>query len=818
MRNLTFAALDKKHFDAKNVALSTFITTRMNIRITLAVAALTLPLSAEVATTKPPQKGAIKWDSMDLGQFFSGTYKVANTTSYKGVAVAVGTHEAPATMLFDTELLRFHAAWEGGLAKFPRGRGGLEGTIGADGDVKLSTGWAIGGGAEIKDDPRERHQGLLPDTHWRGIYINGDKTVLSYAIGKQSILEVPGSDVRDGMRIYTRTFTIAAGSDVKELLILDAGGTTKDGAAGVILAENGDKTAGVAIRGGAAGLKLAGKDGGRIVLQIPALTAPVTFQVAFASAPTAEAEKLAAALPAKIELVAPVTFTKPGAPRWGAAIEVAGKLGDSSQAYASDEIPLPEENPYKSWLRPGGHDFLPDGTCVVANISGDVWLVSGLDEKLEHVKWKRFATGLFQPLGCKVVDGQIYVLGRDQITRLHDTNKDGEADYYENFNNACVVTENYHEFALDLQTDSKGNFYYAKGSPWTPTNTSPHQGTMLKVSKDGSKLEIFATGLRAPNGLGMGPGDVLTCSDNQGHWMPSNRLNIVKQGGFYGMTPAAHRELAFKKGDGSEFKANPSSEAARKEFKTEFWGNSPIPVNGHDLPLMWLPMDIDNSSGGEVWAPPLPAGGKWGPWNGKMLQMSYGKSALFGVMQETIGGVEQGGLVRFPLSFKSGIMRGRFSPKDGQLYLSGLNVWQSNAAKDGCLHRVRYTGKDITMPIALATKANGVEIRFSGALDAASAADVGNWAVTQWNYKWTGDYGSSDFSALDPNKKGKDIVLVSKVTLSPDKKGVILELADRVPAMTLRTKCNIKAADGGDVTYQIDQAIHRIPGQKPAAK
>ena len=201
-----------------------------------------------------------------------------------------------------------------------------------------------------------------------------------------------------------------------------------------------------------------------------------------------------------------------------------------------------------------------------------------------------------------------------------------------------------------------------------------------------------------------------------------------------------------------------------------------------------------------------------------MLQMSYGKSALFGVMQETIGGVEQGGLVRFPLSFKSGIMRGRFSPKDGQLYLSGLNVWQSNAAKDGCLHRVRYTGKDITMPIALATKANGVEIRFSGPLDAASAADVGNWAVTQWNYKWTGDYGSSDFSALDPNKKGKDIVLVSKVTLSPDKKGVILELADRVPAMTLRTKCNIKAADGSVVNYQIDQAIHRIPGQKPAAK
>ena len=47
---------------------------------------------------------------------------------------------------------------------------------------------------------------------------------------------------------------------------------------------------------------------------------------------------------------------------------------------------------------------------------------------------------------------QIYVLGRDQITRLHDLNGDGEADFYENFNNDCMVSEHFHEFALDLKT------------------------------------------------------------------------------------------------------------------------------------------------------------------------------------------------------------------------------------------------------------------------------------------------------------------------------------------------------------------------------
>ena len=46
------------------------------------------------------------------------------------------------------------------------------------------------------------------------------------------------------------------------------------------------------------------------------------------------------------------------------------------------------------------------------------------------------------------------------------------------------------------------------------------------------------------------------------------------------------------------------------------------------------------------------------------------------VMTDETGGVTQGGVVRFPLSFASGIMRARFNPRDGQLYVSsGLGHW-----------------------------------------------------------------------------------------------------------------------------------------------
>ena len=62
--------------------------------------------------------------------------------------------------------------------------------------------------------------------------------------------------------------------------------------------------------------------------------------------------------------------------------------------------------------------------------------------------------GLNQPLGLKIVGEQIYVAGRDQITRLVDLNADGETDFYENFNNDAYNSEHFHEQVMDLQTDA----------------------------------------------------------------------------------------------------------------------------------------------------------------------------------------------------------------------------------------------------------------------------------------------------------------------------------------------------------------------------
>jgi hypothetical protein len=194
-----------------------------------------------------------------------------------------------------------------------------------------------------------------------------------------------------------------------------------------------------------------------------------------------------------------------------------------------------------------------------------------------------------------------------------------------------------------------------------------------------------------------------------------------------------------------------------------------------------------------------------------MLHLSYGHCILYNVLQEPVGDQIQGAVVKLAGKFPSGIMRGRFSPKDGQLYVTGLNVWQSDAAKFGCFNRVRYTGKSTAQPVGIKTSKSGITISFTAPLDAASAVDRENWSVERWNYKWTGQYGSKDYSVADPAKAVKDLVFIDAIKLSPDNQSVILDLPDMGPAHQVKISYRIKSADGNDLKNEIYQTIHKIP-------
>jgi hypothetical protein len=753
------------------------------------------------------------------GPLYSGTIrgpKSNEAIAMKGLVIALGP-ERKAYVCYDADLLRLSLAWTGPFLEFgntqtqitwpppPQVKGA------ASFGTKTAPGWSRGGSFA---DSRPGKQGPLPKdwAHYRGLYVNGDQVVLAYTVGKCNVLELPEYESQGGLDFFSRTLNLSSSKEPLSLMLCDIDAVTgqadevkrasADGREYIVVGK--DKRMAVGLVGGPAGAQFTlGKDDLRLTLPAGAKTTVklVLCRVAnFDATQRFEAYLKKAAQPADL-----ASLCKGGAARWTEAVVTKGVRGAGDEPYVVDTITEPAANPWNAKTFFGGFDFLSDGRAAMCTFHGDVWLVSGIDESLEKLTWKRFATGLFQPLGLKVVKDTIYVLGRDQITALHDLNKNGEADYYENFNNDSVVTANYHEFSLDLHTDRAGNFYYAKGAPWEPAVTSPHQGCLLKVSKDGGKLEVFATGFRAPNGMTIGPRDEITVSDNQGHWMPSSKLDWVQKGGFYGMTPAAQRELRLTRG-GTNFLANPSDPEARAKFNFKGWNEGSPQPEGYDLPIAWLPQSMDNSSGGQVWV----TGDKWGPLKDRLLFMSYGKCTLFEVMTEEVDGVKQAAMIQFPLKFNSGLMRGRVNPRDGQVYVAGLKGWQTSGTKDGGFYRVRYTGKPVRLPTEFHATTEGVRITFSCALDAKAATDAANYNVERWTYVWSGVYGSPEFSVNEPGKKKHDALEVKSARLLPDGKTLVLQIDDMKPADQMRIKYSINAADGAPISQEIYNTVYKL--------
>ena len=84
----------------------------------------------------------------------------------------------------------------------------------------------------------------------------------------------------------------------------------------------------------------------------------------------------------------------------------AAKLGRDDGPFAVDVLTQPESNPWLCQMRLTGLDFLPGRQqAVLCTWDGDVWQVGGIDDRSGILSWRRIASGLFQPLGIKVVDG-----------------------------------------------------------------------------------------------------------------------------------------------------------------------------------------------------------------------------------------------------------------------------------------------------------------------------------------------------------------------------------------------------------------------------
>lgn len=700
-------------------------------------AVLALPLAA----ADPVAKGTGRGYRMDYGPVLAYTINCRNfgddrpdNLALKGLAIRLGSADQ-AAVCFDTELLRYGAGWSGGFLDISRthldsAKGSHEAFI--DGKIQftspLKNGWSTNGA--FTDRPSLRYKG-----HFR----HGHKIILNYEVAGVEIWEMPSYEPIADQWVLVRQMRLAGPRPDFHLMIAD-------GIRATIPASNES--------------------------EIYAVAAEVTRLKPSVSEINRSNQSLVTSAATRTTDNDPRELCRSGAGLWGDKLTTRGRLG-TGKPYTVDTLTIPDQNPWGSWMRLVALDFFSDGRAAVSTWSGDVWVVSGIDDKLENLQWRRFASGLFEPLGLKIVNDELFVLCRDQLARLHDLNKDGEADWVESFNRDAPVGPSYHAFAFELQTDRAGNFYYTRcGQRVDPA--LPLQGGLVKISRDGKHSELIATGLRAANGLCVGPNDEITCADNQGNWIPASRLNWIEPGGFYGYIPHARRD--------------------------------PLPSMA-DPPLCWIPMQLDNSSGSQVWV----TSDRWGPLKGELLHTSYGKGTLFLVLRDQVNHVKQGGVVQFPLKFDSGIMRARFHPRDGQLYVAGLKGWQTAGARDGCLQRVRYTGGPLLMPVGLKARRGGLAVTFATELEAAGANDAENFALERWNYLWSEKYGSPEYKVSEPAKLGRDTMEIKSTQLSEDKKTVLISVADLRPAMQLRLQFRLRAATGQPIHSEIFHTINAVP-------
>lgn len=682
-----------------------------------------------------------RWSKTDIGPFLASTVQLPGWTPVcKGLSIRVGDGRL-GTVLYDTQSCSWRAGWTGGFLRFDPARFGLISAPSMAGELRVVTSDYWPGGGRVQ---------------YRGFFHRGDRLVLSYQVGDREILESPWAKQHAETVVFSRDLVISASTRPTIHCVGQFPGKASKGSLGrsVTFDHNGKTSSlGIVSEWNAV---LNWDAEGRVYLEIPPGEKELQCALLLADSPAKLETAMAGYKTADVH-----SWMSPGPSLWPTAPVTRGVLGND-EPYAVDSLTLPFDNPYRALFFVSGHDFFSNGDMAVCTVHGDVWRVSGIDASLDKLVWKRFATGLFQSLGLRIVEDLVYVLGRDQMTRLIDENNDGQADRYECFCNSYQTSPGGHDFVACLETDSAGNFYFVHAV----------QG-LMRVSPDGQQSQVLATGFRNPNGLGVWQDDTITVAPQEGEWTPSSAICQIRPGGHYG-----------------------------------YQGPQVTPERplGYDPPLCWVPRLVDNSSGDQFQSPAT----GWGPLSGHVLHLSYGQCKALLLLREMADGVAQGGVVPLPFEFPSGVMRGCVNPKDGQVYVSGLKGWVTSAVDDGCLCRVRYTGGNKALAVGVRTLSNGISIEFSEELDKNTAEDPDRYSVHAWNYRYSSAYGSADYRPSQPGTVGRDEWSVASATLLDDARTVFLEVPDLQPVMQTQIDYRIRSIAGQPIKNSMYTTIHKL--------
>lgn len=388
--------------------------------------------------------------------------------------------------------------------------------------------------------------------------------------------------------------------------------------------------------------------------------------------------------------------------------------------------------------RIGGIDFLSESEMLVCTWDslGPVYLVKNFQTgNPSEMTVEMIASGLAEPLGIKVVDGEIYVLQKQELTKLIDHDGDGKIDEYETVADDWSVSANFHEFSFGL-VYKEGYFYGALATDILPGGASAQpqpkdRGKVIKISKETGEVQFIAAGLRTPNGIGIGVDGEIFVADNQGDWLPGSKINHVREGAWFGsrsVDPIGTKDMI------------------------------------QDEPLVWLVQDeIGNS-------PSTPLYIDKGPYAGQMIHCEVTHGGVKRDFVEKVNGNYQGAVFRFSQGIEAGVNRLAWAP-DGSLLLGGIGVsgnWGQTGKLNYGLQRMVYNGKSVFEMLKVSVRSNGFEIEFTEPIKDGQNVSAEDFLVERFYLKPTIEYGGPkiDVTELKPRN----------FYLSEDRKKIFIEL------------------------------------------
>jgi len=417
----------------------------------------------------------------------------------------------------------------------------------------------------------------------------------------------------------------------------------------------------------------------------------------------------------------------------------------------------------------GGIAFTDEGDALVSTRRGRVWWIEdALADNPQDATWHLFAEGLHEGLGLNVIDGEIFIIQRGEISKLIDRDGDFKCDRIETITQDWGMTGNYHEFAFGLPADDEGNLYFSLNlgfwSPewWHGLSRAPYRGWILKMTPDGEVIPV-APGVRSPCGLGMNSAGDLFYTDNQGDWMASSPVFHVQPDRFYG---------------------HPGSLRWTEDYLKE--GRIPsstIPVERErEAAAVWLPYPWSRSTGNLVESQ---NGGQFGPFDGQMFVAELTEGRVLRVQMEKVAGEYQGAAFRFRDAIGS-VCRVAFAP-DGSLFTGFTNRGWGGRSPGYGLARVRWNGETVFDMHGVSLTEDGFIVNFTEALGKTPAASEIVAESYDYNYWW--DYGS-------PQQRFENHKVLG-ATLSSDRKELRIRLEGLEPGRVMKLKLpQVRSQDG----------------------